>query len=182
MKSAALQTLLAAGAFAIGYAQAQPVVFYPAGGPAGSTVQITVDIDQDWQTPSPCLANLFRVEADHLGVGFTAYGETYGPIAGSGPYWRKTFDDCGLPPDSVEGDFESGFTVSYSWGDCSAVDSNGGADVYLGTYTGANDPRWDCAELVVSVTPTFTFIAGTLSAHEVRSLTPSVIWDFIYTF
>lgn len=161
-----IKPLLATCALSIAaFTQAQP---FPVLGTDqwGNPVTGSINIDLDVQTPSACLVNLFNITIT-VPAGFTAYGESYGTNA----TWSKSFDDCGLAPDDVTGTIGN-FTIWYSWGSC-GVDANQGADSYAGSYSGTNDPRWDCAELVVSTT------SITLTTHENRGGT---VWDFIYNF
>lgn len=156
-----------------------------------------IDIDDDWQTPSPCLASLqeFRIYVPwdpNYNAGWWRHGEFYGSVSTppEGPTWGKEWSDCGLEPVSVEGDFDNGFEVTYVWGAtltnwqngiCDAIDSNDGADYYLGTYTGANNPRWDCAALVVTTTPTFVPTSILLWGREYLSASPVDTVEFVYS-
>lgn len=149
-----------------------------------NTATANIVIDQDWQTPSPCLAFLQHIDLTYDNPAINEHSHTWDVDANNdGPTWVKDFADCGLEPTSVEGDFEIGFTVTYDWGNCSSpADSNLAADTYTGSYDGVNwppappppytgnDPRWDCAQLVVVTDPLFNPTDITLTTEDVGNV------------
>lgn len=163
-----VKALIGASALAIAsLVNAQPVLVYGQDQNANPAEGI-IDIDQDWQTPSETLANLCGFTIGYSEPPVSLYGETYDndPVNG-GPFWSKTFCGCSHAPDSVDGDFENGFTVTYTWGSGTLDSSDAGT--YTGTYTGANDPSFDSGELVVVVDPTFAPQSITLTGTEVTA-------------
>jgi len=121
----------------------------------------TINIDQDFVTPSPSLGYLFNVTINTPAAGFSCTNGVTTRVFGNGT-WTTTLhsEDANFPaPAGIDAiapfDIQalgSGYIVSYAWGSQSA-DSNAAASSFTGTYSGdTNNPRWDSAALYVGPT------------------------------
>lgn len=107
----------------------------------GSNLNGTINIDDDWETPSDTLAFLFQ---------FNLSDST------SGDNWIGSVTD-GVIPVSVEG-VPGGFEVAYEWG-TPTTNSNAAS-------TGGTTSNWDWARLFVAVDETFNPTQITFEARE----------------
>lgn len=155
--------------------------------PSNGAVTGSINIDQDYSTPSASLAYLFNITITT--TGYTCGGRTYG--AGSWTTSLHSVDDTfpgginaiaptGLPEwtDPTVEHPNGTWGVVYLWGDHSE-DSNAGA-AFSGTFSGsANSADWDALAFNALVDgATFDPLALGLTTYEYES---SAYWVTEYT-